>query len=408
MIKKKFFYSALVANCFSHYDAILYGMMAPFFAEIFFSDDKIAGLFKIYSIPIITIFTSPIGTIIFGRLVLLWGPPRTLVLSLFGVTLCTFLMGCLPTYSQVGIVAPLLLIFVRVLQSIFLAGESTIASLFLVANSKKKAITSSLYSTSSMCGVALASLVAYFVSISSSPKLYWRLAFFLALFTGIINLILRYYINKDIYTSVEYKKLDLARPEKINWEKNYKIMLKIIIVNGANYLNFVIPFVIFNSLVPLFTKFSMTEMLKMNSMLLVFDLLLLPFFGFIAYKIGAQKLMIISSCAMTLLIVPLFYFLPTASLWQIALIRMIIVIIGAGFSAPSYVWFYSLCKDNNRYLITGLSCVIGAQLLNRTAAPICLKLFGEFNSPLAPAIYIASVSFIAMITLIFTKQETYR
>lgn len=405
MIKKSFFYSALIANCASHYDAILYSMMAPFLAEIFFRNDQISGLLKIYSIPIITIFISPIGTIIFGKLAIKIGAPKTLVISLFGVTFCTLLMGFLPTHAQVGIFAPILLMLVRAMQSIFLAGESSISSLFLVASSEKKSLTSSIYSSSSMIGVVLASIMAYFVSISSDPKIYWRYAFFLSLVTGIINLILRYYINRDIYTSEAYKKIDLAKPEKINWRKNYRVMLKIIIVNGANYLNFVIPFVIFNSLVPLFTQFKMAEMLKMNSILLVLDVILLPVFGLIGNKIGAKRLMIISSLAMTLFIVPLFYLLPFASLLGVALIRIAIVIMGIGFSAPSYVWFYSLYKDNNRYLITGISYVIGAQLLNRTAAPICFALFNQYNSPIAPAIYIAFVSFTAMITLILSREK---
>jgi MFS family permease len=316
-------------------------MLAPFLAKVFFIDNTVASLLKIYSVPIITIFMAPIGAIIFGKLILIWGPARTLISSLTGVSICTMIMGILPTYEQVGVWAPLLLIILRAIQAIFSAGESEVSSLFVIEKAMRKSFVSSLYSCSSILGFTCASCVAYLVSKTSDPLSYWRYAFIGGLFTGLANLWLRYISNKNL------ELLETKSPPKINWTKAYPIILKVILINGSNFLNFVVAFVGMNVLIPLFTKHTTADMLWLNNILLVFDILLLPFFGWLGDRFGALNIMLISSLTMTITIIPLFYVLPFSTLGQIAIIRMIVIIPGLAFAAQTRVWFYGLCQEKD-------------------------------------------------------------
>ncbi|MCF8462894.1 MAG: MFS transporter [Rickettsiaceae bacterium] len=454
MSKSKLMLSVLLANCLSHYDAVLYAMMGKILAQIFFSNDHISGLILTYSVPLIGIFIKPVATTLFGGIAITFGPARGLVISLLGMTICTFLIGCLPSYQTAGIWAPILLSITYGLQAMFMSGESTIAGLFIIENTEatKRSFISSIYNSSSIVGVCIATWATYLISESGSAETYWRWAYFGSVFTGLINIYLRYQLNISKYSS---RKFSVDSNKSFNWKKYFAVvsgylligviitylivkfnqealyyikilapftifisavllyrlnknggtMLKLMVINGSNYLNFVVPFIMFNILVPLMTKFTYTDMLSMNIKMTLLDGLLLPLFGWLGDKYGARRVMLYSAALMTITIIPLFSMIPEASYIELAIIRFIIVVIGIGFSAPSHKYFLDSYSGYNKYLVTGVSCAIGGELIRRISMPLSLYLWDIYGATFAISGYIAFVSLCATLVLYFDQTK---
>src|SRR6476619_7062704 len=101
----------LLGNALDHYDTHIYSLLAPFIASVFFAQrDNLTNQMWAFSIASVGIITRPLGAIIFGRLALLLGPLKALRYSLVGVAFATFLIGILPSYQQVGALAPIMLL----------------------------------------------------------------------------------------------------------------------------------------------------------------------------------------------------------------------------------------------------------------------------------------------------------
>ncbi|MCP5489859.1 MAG: hypothetical protein H7A42_01930 [Chlamydiales bacterium] len=107
-------------------------------------------------------------------------------------------MGLLPTYSQAGWIAPLLLALARLIQNFFAAGEVTGSSLdFRTLQSKKRSLLSSIYDCSCVLGILIASLsVTLLVQFGLIEK-GWRYLYFAGASTALVGLGLRLFIRED-------------------------------------------------------------------------------------------------------------------------------------------------------------------------------------------------------------------
>ncbi len=188
-------YSILIANVVDHFDTALYSFLAPIFAQLFFpNDDPIISLILAYSVLASTIITRPVGSYIFGLIALTHGPAISLSYSLIGVGVSAISLGFIPTYEQIGVYAPILLIILRFFGGIFSAGEIAIAKLYILSEKNKiNAVKSSyLYQTSVMIGIVIASFVSSLV-LENPESQQWRIYFIIGGVAALFGYILRIY-----------------------------------------------------------------------------------------------------------------------------------------------------------------------------------------------------------------------
>ena len=186
-------FTILLGNAVDHFDTSIYAFLAPVMAPLFFPHtDPVVGLIMAYSIFATSIITRPFGTYIFGMIAKVSGPSRALSYSLIGVGIATFLIGTLPDHNKIGVMAPVLLILLRMMREIFAAGESAIVKLYILQDkSESEAFKNSyLYQTSTICGIAFASLAATFVHYLDMENS-WRMVFFFGGIAAVIGYILR-------------------------------------------------------------------------------------------------------------------------------------------------------------------------------------------------------------------------
>src|SRR4029078_13621183 len=108
--------TAMMGNALEFYDFSLFVFLAPVIGPLFFpSEDKISSILITLGTFAVGYFMRPIGAIVFGYIGDTYGRKRALILSIVLMAIPTFLMGIMPSYETIGLLAPLSLIFLRLL-----------------------------------------------------------------------------------------------------------------------------------------------------------------------------------------------------------------------------------------------------------------------------------------------------
>lgn len=171
------------------YEFFLYASAATLvFGTVFFAQtgsalDGIIAAFLTYAVGFIA---RPLGGIVFGHFGDKYGRKRLLQFSIILVGVATFLMGCLPTYAQIGLLAPILLVVLRFLQGFAVGGEWGGAVLLVAEHSpaKSRGFWASWPQAAVPVGNLLATLVLFVLSSTLSEEAFlswgWRVAFWLS------------------------------------------------------------------------------------------------------------------------------------------------------------------------------------------------------------------------------------
>jgi MFS family permease len=122
--EKKVIFASSLGTVFEWYDFYLYATLAPFFAALFFpKGNATAALLSAFAAYAAGFLVRPFGAIIFGRIGDLVGRKYTFLVTILFMGFATFLVGLLPTYEQIGWLAPILLVTLRLVQGLALGGE---------------------------------------------------------------------------------------------------------------------------------------------------------------------------------------------------------------------------------------------------------------------------------------------
>lgn len=208
--RKTVIIAGIIGNIMEWYDFALYGYMAAIISLLFFPNQtKFLSLLSTYGIFAVGFVMRPIGAAVFGWLGDTIGRSRTMLISVIVMMIPTFALGLLPTYSNVGIWAPILLIIMRLVQGFSVGGEFSSSVTYLVETSapSKRGLSGSWSNLGSGMGMLLGSLVAASVtSILSADALNswgWRLPFLLGGILGSASIILR----KNLPDSQHFKEM---------------------------------------------------------------------------------------------------------------------------------------------------------------------------------------------------------
>ncbi len=207
-LMRRVVFAALVGATVEWYDFFLYGVVAGIvFNKLYFpaGDPAIATLLA-YSTFAVGFVTRPLGGMIFGHFGDRIGRKTMLVLTLMIMGWATFLIALVPTYAQIGVWAPLLLLALRVLQGIGLGGEwgGAVLMTFEYAPVGQRGLYASLPQIGLSIGLALASGVVALLSFTLTNDQFlawgWRVAFALSFALVLIGV----YVRLNILETPEF------------------------------------------------------------------------------------------------------------------------------------------------------------------------------------------------------------
>lgn len=379
--------AGMLGNLLEHYDSALFSLLAPFIAPLFFAEkDPITALILTYAIIPLGFITKPAGSIFFGWLGDRYGRRQALSGSLLGMAAVTIGTGFLPVFKDVGSWAPVFLGFARMLQSFFAAGESAGGAIFVLEHTRyeKRSFFSGFYDSSTVGGVLLASILITIMSAGGNITDGWRALFWAGGLTALCGIFLRLKATEGAEFVKAKKDYSVFRALK----DNKASFVSIILASGFTYTTYSLAFTLMNGYIPLVTQLTKTEVMQVNSILLVFDLAMLPLFGYLADKIGKEKVMLAGSIGAVLLAIPLFSVLDHASLSTVIFVRFSIILCGVAFAAPYYAWAVEKVPSEHRYLFLSLGAAFGSQLIGHPTSAVCLWLYKTLGWCGAPALYL--------------------
>ena len=190
--------SSSIGNVLEWYEYTLYAYFATVISELFFPiDNPYVSMMMTFGTFAVGLAARPIGGIIFGYIGDRYSRKRMLAVTMLLMSIPTMCIGVLPTYAQIGVTAPILLITLRILQGVALGGEFGASCVYLFESvpKEKRGFFGSMALTGVGLGLVLSACTIFIVeSVVTKEELYafaWRIPFFISVFGAIVGFYMR-------------------------------------------------------------------------------------------------------------------------------------------------------------------------------------------------------------------------
>src|SRR6478672_1519090 len=187
-----------LGTVFEWYDFYLYATLAPFFASLFFpKGNDTAALLAAFATYAAGFLVRPFGAIFFGRLGDLVGRKHTFMITIVVMGASTCAVGLLPTYEKIGILAPIILVTLRLLQGLALGGEYGGAATYVAEHAPdgKRGYATSWIQTTATIGFFLSLFVIGSCRFFMAPETFtswgWRLPFLVSIVWLLFSIYIR-------------------------------------------------------------------------------------------------------------------------------------------------------------------------------------------------------------------------
>ncbi|MBS0623630.1 MAG: MFS transporter [Verrucomicrobia bacterium] len=377
-LSQRSFWSTFLGNLFEHYDTALFSLLSPYLAPLIFPNhDPLTALILTYGMIPLGMLARPIGALVFGYIGDVYGRQQALFLTLAGMSLISVIIALSPTYQQIGIWAPIIFCLGRVFQNFLSSGESMGGAVFILEHTqeKKHDLLGSLYSSSTLGGILLASAALSLFSFFWQIEQIWRWFYVLGCSTAIFGCSLRYQQLPKNKERLSFQPLSFF---KGLWMYK-KAVLLIAMVAGFSYASYSVALVLTNGFIPLVTNITKIQMLHLNTILLILDFCSLPFFGWLCSKIQREKMMLLASTTIMISSIPLFFLLNQASFCLVIIIRIFFVLLGVAFFAPFHAWAQRLVPAEYRYRVISFGYALGSQVFGGPTSSLSLWFFKNTN-----------------------------
>nr|WP_253854814.1 MFS transporter [Prauserella alba] len=411
----------MIGTTVEWYDFFLYGSAAALvFNKLFFPDyDPLVGVMLAFATYAIGFVARPLGGLVFGHFGDKLGRKKLLVLSLLLMGAATFLMGLLPTYASIGVAAPLLLIFLRLVQGFAVGGEWGGAVLIVSehGDAKRRGFWASWPQAGVPAGNLLATAVLAVLATVQSDAAFeawgWRIPFLLSGVLVAIGLWIRLAVEESpVFVEAVKKAGDNPAPEKApiltvlrhSWRE---VLIAMGARFGENASYYVITAFVLTYLT---THLELPKSLGLNAVLIgsAVHFAVIPFWGWLSDIVGRRIVYLFGAIGMGVWAFAFFALLDTASaLGTIVAVTVGLVLHGAMYS-PQAAFFSELFGTKVRY--SGAS--IGYQLASIAAgglAPlIATALLSSTGASVAISLYVAATCAITIVAVYLAKETRGR
>lgn len=313
-------FAATVGTTIEWYDFFIYGTAAALvFNKLFFPQvDPLIGTLLAFGTSATGFLARPLGAIVAGHYGDRVGRKALLMITLVFMGGATCLIGLLPTYSSIGIFAPILLLVLRVIQGFATGGEWGGAALMTVehAGDKRRGLWGSLITVGIVLGLVIASLVFNLFTLLPDAAFMswgWRVPFLLSAVLVVIGL----YMRLNIAESPEFKKMaergEREKQPMIAALREWRSILTIFLIRTAENFSFYI-FAAF-SLTYVSGVLGLPKTIVLNAVIVaaLAECVTSVLFGLLADRIGSKKVMLIGLTIQLLLAFPFFWLLESRS-----------------------------------------------------------------------------------------------
>ena len=403
-----------IGSAVEYYDFFIYGTAAALvFGRIFFpSIDPQLGTIAAFASFGVAYVARPFGAFLLGHVGDKFGRKKVLTFTLLLMGVSTFLVGALPTYGQIGIASPILLVLLRLLQGISASGEQAGANSMTLehAPAERRAFFTSFTLSGTQAGLILATLV--FIPISTLPEEQllawgWRIPFFLSSIVVAVGFWVRRTLPETPAFAEEEKKHVTPKLPVVELFTNHGldvvrvIFAALISVVSTIFSVFTLSYAVNTVHIP------RTTMLTVLVLANVVALIAIPLWASLSDRIGRRPVFIVGSLGSAALIWPYMWALSTSNIGLIFALGLLLS--GVVYSAANGVWpaLYGEMFDT-RVRLSGLA--IGTQIgfaLGGFAPTISAALLGTGANGWVPVAAFTTVTAVISSLSVWSARETY-
>ena len=408
---KKHIFFASASTVVEWYDFMLFAYLTPIFALNFFpTTDKLSGILMTFGVFAVGFFMGPIGSIIMGSIGDRLGRKKALILSIMVMIVPLLVIAILPTYKTIGVLAPIILILMRLIQGFSIGGSYGGVMVFMIESAKpsRRGYIASFATMSSGVGVCLASLVvmllSWFISTEALNDWGWRLAYIIGLVLAIAALIMRLSMPKSkAFEKLKEKDNISKTPVRSMFKKQRKPLFYAIALSTYGNIAY---YLVLSYLETHFVELGYSQFFAL-SVITVFSLLFAftaPLWGALSDLTGRKPLVKVAIFIYTLLSYPAFMLMNMGEYYlflSVAILSVPLMLIWGSYGAAAPELF----EAKYRYSGNALSYNVGNSFFGGTMpfiATLLIVVFGGVNTPA----WLLIGSSLIMIPIIMSMPET--
>ncbi|HLI20506.1 MAG TPA: MFS transporter, partial [Stellaceae bacterium] len=336
---------------------------------------------------------------------------RTAVLSsVVSMAIPTCLIAILPTYAQIGILAPLLLIILRLGQGLAVGGEYTTSLVLLVEQAvpSRRGRAGSFAPFGAFGGLLLGSAIGWAITASITPEQAalwgWRLAFLMGLAIGIIVYLIRRRLPREMPivapVTEQSPLMDAFRTQK-------RAMLETIGFNLANAIGFYLCFVFSTTWLHNVAAVPVPVALLLNSIGLGIMMLMTPFLGALSDRIGRRTVLFIGAIGLAILSVPLLSLMGRGTVPAIVLGQFGLEILIGCFAGAGPAFMVEAFPKHVRCSGLSVGYNLAMSVFGGTLPMVAVYLITRTGNVFAPAWYLVAAAIVTgLMTAIMHREES--
>jgi len=397
----------LLASTLEWYEFSVYGFLAGTLGQLFFkSTSKTVALIQAFALFALSYLARPLGSLFFGLIGNRIGRNQVLKISLLLMSIPTVLIGCLPTYEQMGSLATLALLCLRLIQGFATGGELPASACYVFEESLPDSNKSLLCSSAAvgpliglLFGSLATSLLSFYFTQETLLAWAWRLPFWFGIPLTFVIAYLRRAIPQ------------MPSPQRTDSKRSPWKGLKIPLLQGIVIIAFLSS--AFNTLaiwMPAYLSYFLEVPYRLAHFTNTLTLCAVVAFCFMAGKLsqhyGHHKVILISTVAILLSVYPFFKGLQTATSWGVLLgLQLGLALFVCGINGTYVEMLGKLFTPVNRLLGMSLGVTLPSALIGGITPMLCSYVIHKTGWLMFPAFYIMAFGLLALPVALRLKKH---
>lgn len=396
--------AASIGNALEFYDLVIYGYFAVVISKLFFpaASDTVSLMLAVATFGI-SFLMRPLGALVLGSYADRAGRKASLTLSIALIVLGTAMLVFAPTYAQIGIASPLLVLLARLIQGFSTGGEFGASTAFMVeyASAGRRGLfgswQASTQGASTLFAAGIAALLSYLLTPDEVSAWGWRAAFAVGLLMGPVG----FYIRRRVAETPEFADFATAGIEKSplrrlvtrNWKS---LLLGIGVIAGSTGFNYVhkvyMPTYALTQL-----HFPPTSSYLGAAVTGLVQMLTGPLFGGLSDRVGRTRVLWVAFPLVCLATYPMFLSLNLwPSVTTLIVVQALVGLLNAACLGPLSALLAEIFPTGTRSTGLALSYNLSVTLFGGMAPLIVTAMIAATENKLAPAFYVIATTLISI------------